>query len=141
MIILQNFIIFVTFSFLLYVSYEWFIAIKAILIRKNLDFQQLSLQKQRSSKWKTVRKNFLQKNQECAICGKTENLVPHHKLPFHMFPDKELDEDNLVTLCENHPVNCHYLFGHLMNWQNFNPDIDEDVKYWSQKLKNRNTKE
>lgn len=100
--------------------------------------EPLGLQESRSSKWRTVRKKFLEKNQECAICGKTENLVPHHKLPFHLFPTKELDEDNLVVLCENHPVNCHYLFGHLMDWQNYNPDIDEDIKKWSEKLKTKN---
>lgn len=137
MIILQNFIIFSVFTFLLYVSIEWSKALYKIYQTSKYSPAQLSLTKQRSPKWKTVRKNFLQKNQECAICGKTENLVPHHKLPFHMFPDKELDEENLVTLCENHPVNCHYLFGHLMNWQTYNPNIDDDVKIWSEKLKNR----
>ena len=57
----------------------------------------------RSSKWKAVRNNFIKTHGWCAVCGKTENLVVHHKEPFHLFPEKELDPTNLVTLCEK----CH----------------------------------
>lgn len=40
--------------------------------------------KERSNKWRTVRKHFLEKNPTCAICDSNENLQVHHMLPFHM---------------------------------------------------------
>jgi 5-methylcytosine-specific restriction endonuclease McrA len=97
-------------------------------------YYKFNLQNPRSNKWKSVRNNFLERNSECAVCGKTDNLVVHHKLPFHISPEKELDENNFVVLCENKPVNCHFLFGHLMDWKNYNPNIEEDIETWKKKL-------
>ncbi len=88
----------------------------------------------RSPKWKTVRNNFVKENSCCAICGKTENLNVHHKIPFSYNPSLELDENNLVVLCENDNLNCHFVFGHLMDWRNYNPDIDKDIEVWRKKL-------
>lgn len=90
--------------------------------------------KPRSTRWKTVRNNFVKENNCCAICGKTENLNVHHKIPFHEDPSLELDENNLVVLCENDNLNCHFVFGHLMDWRNYNPDIDKDIEVWRKKL-------
>jgi len=88
----------------------------------------------RSTKWKTVRNNFIKENGICAVCGKTENLSVHHKISFHENPDLELDENNLVTLCENENLNCHFVFGHLMDWRKTNNNIEEDIKIWKEKL-------
>jgi len=88
----------------------------------------------RSSKWSSVRKEFLQKNPSCAICGKTKKIVPHHKKPFHLFPELELEVNNLTTLCESNGMNCHITFGHIGNWKNYNSDIIEDITIWKQKI-------
>lgn len=56
--------------------------------------------KKRSSKWDKVRDDFIKLNPSCAVCGSTKNLQVHHKKPFHLFPELELDVNNLVTLCE-----------------------------------------
>jgi 5-methylcytosine-specific restriction endonuclease McrA len=91
----------------------------------------------RSSKWRKVRKEFLKKNNKCAICECTTKLEVHHKIPFHVDPSKELDEDNLITLCENkkYGINCHLLMGHLGNYRRHNENIEGDAKKWNQLLK------
>ena len=50
--------------------------------------------------------------------------------------DKELDENNLITLCDG-KSRCHLLFGHLLSWKSFNPNVVEDCKIWSEKINNR----
>jgi len=99
-----------------------------------------TLQHKRSSHWPTVRKNFLLENTKCAICESTSNLEVHHKQPFHVNPDLELDLTNLIVLCESkhNGINCHLLVGHLGNYKNVNPDVVEDAKIWNQKLKQKN---
>ena len=89
----------------------------------------------RSPKWRTVRNNFLQKNPCCQVCGSTENLIAHHIIPVHIDKNKELDENNLMTLCQNKTMNCHFIFGHLLNWTKINPDVIKDSKIWNDKLK------
>lgn len=89
----------------------------------------------RSSKWRKVRCQFLMENPKCAVCGSKKNVVPHHIIPVHLDPDKELDPNNLISLCENKNFNCHFFFGHLKNWTKYNLNIVEDAKIWNQKLK------
>jgi 5-methylcytosine-specific restriction endonuclease McrA len=93
----------------------------------------------RSSKWDTVRKNFLKTNSTCAVCGGKDKLEVHHKQPFHEHPELELDPTNLITLCESksNGVTCHLLFGHLGNYRSINKDVDKDVQIWNDKIKNR----
>jgi 5-methylcytosine-specific restriction endonuclease McrA len=55
--------------------------------------------KLRSPKWPKFRKQFL-KGKACAACGKTDKLQLHHIHPFHLFPERELDETNVIPLCE-----------------------------------------
>ncbi len=90
----------------------------------------------RSSKWPTVRKAHLEINPRCAVCGGTKKTEVHHKVPFHQDPSKELDLDNLITLCEDwsYGINCHLLVGHLGNYKNENPDVEKDAKNWNEKL-------
>jgi len=89
----------------------------------------------RSTKWRTVRNNFLEKNPKCAVCGSEENLIAHHIIPVHIDKSKELDETNLMPLCQNKTMNCHFIFGHLLNWTKHNPDVIKDSKIWETKLK------
>ena len=60
-------------------------------------------------------------------------LQVHHIEPFHTNPDKELDENNLITLCST----CHFVFGHLKKWQSYNPDVLVDVETFNRKIENR----
>jgi hypothetical protein len=88
----------------------------------------------RSSKWRGVRVEFLKNNPSCAVCGSKENVVPHHKVPFHADPSLELEPSNLIALCENKSFNCHFFFGHLKNWVDCNPRVEEDAVYWHSRL-------
>lgn len=80
---------------------------------------------QRSSKWPRVRDRHLAAFPRCSVCGKKENLRAHHIKPYHLFPELELDPENLLTTCEGEVVNCHLLFGHLMDWRAWNPKVIE----------------
>jgi hypothetical protein len=83
----------------------------------------------RSNKWSLVRKLFLNKNPNCAVCSGTIKLEVHHIKPFHLFPELELEESNLITLCEgNKVINCHLVPGHSFNYKKFNPNVIEDAK-------------
>lgn len=93
----------------------------------------------RSGKWPTVRKQHLQNNPTCAVCGGTEKVEVHHIHPFHLHPELELDQNNLISLCEDNKdgFDCHLGFGHLGNFKSFNVDVVEDAKMWNDKIKNR----
>ena len=88
----------------------------------------------RSPKWKQVRQQHLKTNNKCAACGKSKDLEVHHKVPVHIKPERELDPDNLITLCSN---SCHLLFGHLMDFKSWNPDVINDTKNMSTKISRR----
>jgi len=95
--------------------------------------------KLRSTHWPSVRKKHLEKHSTCEVCGSTIQLEVHHIVPFARDPEKELDPDNLITLCENSNdgVICHLLFGHLGNYQYLNPNVVEDARVWNEKFKTR----
>jgi 5-methylcytosine-specific restriction enzyme A len=96
-------------------------------------------EKPRSGKWPALRKKWLELNPKCAVCGGKKKLEVHHKMPFHLDPAKELDINNLITLCEEDTdgVNCHLLFGHLGNFRSLNAQIDIDSKIWCDKIAKR----
>ena len=91
----------------------------------------------RSPKWSEVQKSFIALHSTCAVCGTKGKLLNplnvHHRLPFHKDPSKELDENNLITLCRK----CHFIFGHLNNWSSWNVTIKEDAAQWLLKITNR----
>ena len=93
----------------------------------------------RSPKWPAVRAAHLKAHPTCEACGEsnTKILNVHHVVPFHVDPSKELDEANLITLCEGSVVNCHLHFGHLRNWKSWNVDVRKDAADWLKKIKNR----
>jgi 5-methylcytosine-specific restriction endonuclease McrA len=88
----------------------------------------------RSPRWRTVRKEFMKNNDKCAACGSTRDLEVHHVIPVHIDKSKELDMDNLITLCAE---SCHILFGHLMDFKSHNPLVREDCGLMSNKIKAR----
>lgn len=95
--------------------------------------------KRRSSKWRSVRADFLKQNPACSVCGGKKKLEVHHIRPFHLEPELELDPLNLITLCENDGdgVNCHLLFGHLGNFKSFNKNVRDDADVWKLKINGR----
>jgi hypothetical protein len=86
---------------------------------------------QRSPQWPMVAGEHLQLEPVCRACGSTDNLQVHHVLPFHFCillgrPELELDQRNLITLCEG-ANNHHLLLGHLDDWQSYNQEVRLDV--------------
>ena len=90
----------------------------------------------RSNKWPAARKAHLAKYPRCAVCGGKEKVEVHHKQPFHLHPELELDPTNFITLCESKKrgINCHLLVGHVGSFKNFNPTVVEDATSWHNKL-------
>lgn len=78
----------------------------------------------RSSKWPHVEKLHLKLEPTCAACGSSKKLNVHHKKPFHLFPEMELDLNNLITLCMD--KECHINIGHGGNFKDYNPDVQQD---------------
>ena len=90
----------------------------------------------RSPKWSRVRAAHLKDNPTCAVCGTKHKIEVHHILPFHLFPEQELNPANLITLCENsdYGIICHLLVGHLGDYKNLNRNVREDAVYWKGRL-------
>ena len=93
---------------------------------------------QRSEKWKDVQNEHLTINgpgydqTRCAVCQETQQRQVHHIIPFHLCHlvyrgDLELDERNLMTLCEVMEHNHHQLLGHLQDWEIYNPAGREGI--------------
>lgn len=85
----------------------------------------------RSSKWNTLRNNFLKQNTNCIACNTKNNLQVHHIIPVSIDSSKELVYNNLCTLCET----CHLVFGHLHNWKNYNPEVIRDCQEHLKRVK------
>ena len=100
------------------------------LYRNDRDVRQAKAEDQRyyrgveprSGQWPTVRKHYLDAHGECAACGDKKDLEVHHVKDFRLYPSKELDEGNLITLCREH----HLVFGHLGDFKSFNPCVVQD---------------
>ena len=88
----------------------------------------------RSYQWTKTRKEFLENNPCCAACGRDKKLEVHHIKPFHLHPELEYDMNNLITLCDDP---CHFVFGHLMNYQSWNENVVHDCKIYIEKIQNR----
>lgn len=89
----------------------------------------------RSPKWAAFSKRFL-RGKVCAVCGSAEKLEAHHIQPFHLHPELELDESNLLPLCEGRgTLNCHLWCGHLGRWNRINNTAREDAAYFGAKVR------
>jgi 5-methylcytosine-specific restriction endonuclease McrA len=91
----------------------------------------------RSPHWDEARDEHLKRQPTCQVCGRRAFLNVHHIKPFHLSPELELVQENLITLCEGQSVNCHLLFGHLLNWAKYNPNVVEDAAAWRAKIAKR----
>ena len=89
----------------------------------------------RSPQWRKARDAFVQKNPRCEVCGTKDELNVHHIVPFHIDNSLELEESNLITLCNKN--GCHFAFGHLYNWKSYNKNVISDVKNYRDKVISR----
>lgn len=87
----------------------------------------------RSGKWSSVRKDHLNTQPHCQSCGNYKNLQVHHIIPVSVDKNKELDPENLITLCKT----CHFVFGHLMDWNSWNNEIINDCRVYYKKVINK----
>lgn len=90
--------------------------------------------RQRASAWRALRAAHLEKEPECAACGRKNDLEVHHVIPVSFNPNRELDPDNLITLCASP---CHILFGHLMCYHCYNKDVRRMAADFRRAVKNR----
>lgn len=88
----------------------------------------------RSYKWSAVRKEHLKKQPCCQCCGSCDKPEVHHIIPVHIDASKELDPDNLITLCDKY---CHFVFGHFMHWKSWNVNILQHSKQYINYIKTR----
>jgi 5-methylcytosine-specific restriction endonuclease McrA len=86
------------------------------------------IEQERSPHWPTVQHKHLKLQPNCAVCGGNVNLNVHHKKPFHLFPELELEPTNLITLCMDGDKDCHIKIGHGGSFKAYNPNVEEDVK-------------
>ena len=87
----------------------------------------------RSPEWPKVRAAHLLKEPVCQLCGGKTKLNVHHIRPFHLRPELELDDTNLITLCtgSSSTINCHVRFGHWDNFRTkYNPHIVSEAAQW-----------
>lgn len=89
----------------------------------------------RSPLWSAVRKQHLKKFPRCAVTGSTTDLEVHHIKPYHLYPELELQDSNLITLTTKFgSLNVHLWFGHLGNFQSWNENVREDSQIWMYKI-------
>lgn len=92
----------------------------------------------RSSKWRKIRNEYLKSHNFCRACGTQNKLEVHHIKPFHLYPELELEENNLITLCES-SYDCHLKIGHNGNWKYFNEFVEKDARdslFYHKKIRN-----
>ena len=89
----------------------------------------------RSPHWPKMRAAHLKLHNECAACSGRKNLEVHHIKPFHLHPELELSEENLLTLCEMPSRNCHLTWGHFYDWTKFNVNVINDTSWWRVNLR------
>lgn len=88
--------------------------------------------KARSPEWPRVAHEHLSHEPACVVCGhRGKGLQVHHIKPFHLFPNLELDPNNLITLCEIRGRTHHLLIGHLDDWESYNVRVREDSKHYT----------
>lgn len=91
------------------------------------------IKEKRSSKWPALEKSFKKAHPLCACCGSNVRVQVHHKKPFHLHPELELDPKNLISLCMGER-DCHLVIGHGNSFKAYNPNIDHDVKILSKDI-------
>ena len=73
----------------------------------------------RSGGWERVELAHVARYPKCVACGTLNTIEVHHIRPYHLYPELELVESNLLTLCRMH----HLVFGHFGDWAAWNPGV------------------
>jgi len=81
----------------------------------------------RNPSWEHDSRLWLKDHNECAATGWTYKLQIHHVLPFHLFPQLEMDESNWIVLTENPLFEAHFEIGHNKNWREYNIHVRIDA--------------
>ena len=81
------------------------------------------LASERSGEWRGVCNAYITAHPICERCGKPATQI-HHIHPVHAYRELELDQTNLIALCDD----CHIREAHLGNYQAWNPLIVEEAK-------------
>ena len=76
-------------------------------------------------KWRKARNQHIKRECCCQMCGIKRKLEVHHVEPWHLAPELRYEPSNLITLCRE----CHFRFGHWLNWKDSNPGIKGLCKY------------
>jgi hypothetical protein len=92
----------------------------------------------RSPQWPALEAAHRKRQPVCACCGNPDAPIQvHHIFPFHICvalgrPDLELDERNLISLCQGkagvEAPDHHLLLGHLDSFQSLNLEVEEDAR-------------
>ena len=84
----------------------------------------------RSPHWPAVRRQHIEREPACAVCGHTgAGLEVHHLLPFREHPELECVDSNLMTVCgDEGRCHAHYWLCHAGNFRGWNADAREDAK-------------
>jgi 5-methylcytosine-specific restriction endonuclease McrA len=93
------------------------------------------LREKRSTQWPALRRKHLAAHPTCASCGGRAALECHHIVPVSFDRSRELDPDNLITLCEK--KKCHCRDGHLWDWKAANPNVVADAAAALARIGNR----
>jgi len=88
--------------------------------------KDVGIGKKRSPHWPAVEHAYRKEHPVCEACGSDARLNVHHKKPFHLDPELELDPNNLITLCMG-SNECHLLIGHGDNFKAYNRNVMNDV--------------
>jgi len=71
-------------------------------------------------KWQRFKYNYWKfYKKQCAVCGYEKKIELHHIEPRHLFPEKALEEKNMIPLCKD----CHFHIGHWNNFKEYNKNI------------------
>ena len=98
--------------------------------------------RKRSSAWPEWSDRYMARHPFCAVTGRLiwrngkfiVEAALHHIVPFHLDPERELDETNVLPMTEAPPFNAHLIVGHLGDWRSFNPEVVEDARKWREKI-------
>jgi hypothetical protein len=101
-------------------------AVRESAKRGNVVAQVLTGEKGRSCHWPRLEKEFKQAHSTCAACAGTARLNVHHMQPFHLRPELELVESNLITLCMGE-FECHLRIGHGDDFRAYNARVADDA--------------
>lgn len=93
------------------------------MLKKLLDLLAGKPLAARSPQWPRARAEHLKRQPACAVCGTTSGVEVHHVRPLHLFPELELDPQNMRSLCRED----HWTFGHGRDWSAWNAKVDLDI--------------